>query len=108
MCDCDHCARGGERYTEDHRAACEARAIAALATDQARTTYLDLVRTKRGEASYSALRRAVWQKIRNPTPPVVVVDGEPSAGQPTQVDGSFWGAPIEGNSNPYEPLGCVV
>ena len=63
MCECATCRAGGPTYTEAHRAACEARAVAQMA-DEARGTYLERVRGIRGDAAHAALMDALADHAR--------------------------------------------
>lgn len=47
--------------TEQHRHACEVRAVANMATDEARTQYLAGVAKHRGSAAAQRLRADVWR-----------------------------------------------
>jgi hypothetical protein len=58
-----HTWRNGD-YSEAFRFACEARHLAAMPTDADRKTYLEVVRVKRGEDQFRALRRAAWALMK--------------------------------------------
>lgn len=66
----DH-ARAGDAIdtsSEAHRAACEARWLARLPSDLARSDYLALVATRRGQPAADALRRAAWAILKPRSP----------------------------------------
>jgi hypothetical protein len=62
LCRCVDCAPSdpAPTYMEEFRRACEARWLAALPSDGARSDYLDGVREERGEEHYQRLRRDTW------------------------------------------------
>lgn len=50
--------------SEAHRAACEARHVAAMSDDEARAGFLRQVEAKRGADAAAALRRAAWNLLK--------------------------------------------
>lgn len=50
--------------SEQHRAACEARHVAAMIDDDARREFLRCVEKHRGREKADALRRSAWDIIR--------------------------------------------
>lgn len=50
--------------SEAHRAACEARHVAAMSDDDARREFLRQVEKHRGREAADALRRAAWDNLK--------------------------------------------
>lgn len=63
-CRCVTCLPPGPTYSEAHRAACEARWVAALPTHGDRRAYLERVARRRGQAAADRLRQAAWGAMR--------------------------------------------